>query len=443
MAESEDDEKKPAPLPIGFRPDGTLPPFLGIHRHITSKSKGAPYIVSMERACQLLGFSEKRRELLRGLLRYRQALRRCGVRHGIQLIAGSFTEHGGAEPNDIDLTTVANVPEELLRDEDTEKRRRFLELADSRKTKVEFGVDAYLFPMLNILETLPQVLRMFNLYSHTKQRTWKGLIGVDMRSDDDPAHAALEGPLPPMPLADRDEDVTLAMTREAGAPRLTAHETVPSPPFAIRPARPLQDAPWAACIPMAIAESWGWDVTIHEAFEARWNGRPEPDGVTIEGNARVKRFLTAHFGHGIVTIRFPYVMRTPQGWNLHVRGPVNVGRADLIPLEGMVETDWAVAPFSMNWRFLTPNKTVRFEVGDVVGRLVPTRRGVLETFDPVVMSLQKDRSLERKVIAWNERRAEGAHRGTRSEYALGRFESGPTAVHHQVKLRLAPFRRTV
>ena len=175
---------------------------------------------------------------------------------------------------------------------------------------------------------------MFALYSHTKHRTWKGFVAVDMRSDDDEARKVLKGPMTEPPLYSMiDEDTVAAAKRDAGAPRLIAHETVEKPPFAIRPARPQKEEPWAKCIPMSIAESWGWDVTIHEAFEARWSGRPERDALRIEGNARVRRFVTSHFGHGIITIRFPFIMQTPHGWNLHVRGPVNRARGDVAPLE--------------------------------------------------------------------------------------------------------------
>jgi len=437
------DESQAPANELGFRPDGTLPPFLGSHASITNPRDGSPYAVSMRRACELLGFSDERRSLLHGLLEYRAALRGVGVRHGLQLIAGSFTEHGGAEPNDIDVTTVAEIPPHLLREDDSPERRAFLPLSDARQTKSTFHVDAYLFAAHDILQALPNVLRMFALYSHTKSRGWKGMLIVDLRSDDDAARHALTGPLPQVPSAPRDEDSAALADRLPGAPRLLATETADRPPFAIRPGRPIQSAPWAKCLPMAIAESWGWDVTIHEAFEAAWTGGAEPAAVTLEGNARVLQFVTSHFGHGILTIRFPYIMRTPQGWNLHVRGPVNRPRPDLEALEGVIETDWSIAPFSFNWKILTPGRTVRFEVGDVIGRLVPVQRGVLETFDPVVMPLTGDRALAGRLRQWNRSRSKGPQKGTSSEYTLGRFETGPIAAEHQVSLRLAPFRRTV
>ena len=126
-----------------------------------------------------------------------------------------------------------------------------------------------------------------------------------------------------------------------------------------------------------------------------------------------------------------------------MRGPVNRPRAGIVPLEGIVETDWSVAAFTLNWQFTLARELLRFEPGDVIARLVPMRRHELETFDPVVMSLQLVRGLKARVSAWNEKRHSGEDKDkTISEYRIGRFDlHGTQAVDHQTKLRLGRFRR--
>ncbi len=59
---------------------------------------------------------------------------------------------------------------------------------------------------------------------------------------------------------------------------------------------------------------------------------------------------TSMFGHGILTFHIPFLVRTHPGYNLLVRGPANMPRDGVSPLEGIVETDWAVATFTMSWQ---------------------------------------------------------------------------------------------
>jgi|GEM_PF-1353342 len=422
---------------LEFRADGTLPPYVGGSPDEITSHLGSPFVLSTEDACALLGTSERRQELLRGLLNYRAALRGLGVRRGFTLIGGSMTENRGAEPGDVDVAVIVEVPEELRALlVHGRKRERFEQLRDARVTKAEFGVDAYLYAVEDILEELPTLLRMFNLYSHSKLQSWKGVVAVDMRSDDAVARAWLDGP-------PRQEAVDSDGLQEAAGearPQLIAYETAELSPFAIVPGRPRADTPWARCLPMGIAESWGWDVTVHEVFEARWNGGDAPSDLRVRGSERVLDYVVSHFGHGIITIRFPFLMRTPRGWNLHVRGPVNRPRRDAMALEGIVETDWSVAPFTFNWKVLEPNRTIRFELGEVVARLVPVQRRRIESFEPVVYPLKFDRGTNRKVKAWNEAREAGRHSGPSSEYRAGSI-GGAQAADHQETLRVEPFRR--
>ncbi|MBV1861831.1 MAG: hypothetical protein KUG77_25650 [Nannocystaceae bacterium] len=428
---------KDASPDLEFRADGSLPPYVGGSPDEITSHQGSPFVLTTVDACKLLGTSAHRQSLLRGLLKYRAALRDVGVRRGFTLIGGSMTENRGAEPGDVDVAVLVHVPEDLRATlVSGRKRERFEQLRNANITKAEFGVDAYVFAAEDILSDLPTLLRMFNLYSHSKLQTWKGVVAVDMRSNDTPAYTWLDGPARLLP-GDVGEEKEGA---QGARPQLIAYETANLAPFAIVPGRPNADAPWSRCLPMSIAESWGWDVTLHESFEARWSGGAAPGDLRVRGNDRILDYVVSHFGHGIISVRFPFLMRTPRGWNLQVRGPVNESRADAFALEGVVETDWSVAPFTFNWKVREPNTTVRFDVGDVIGRIVPLQRQRLEAFEPVVYPLKFDRGTNRRVNAWNEARAAGEHAGSQSEYRAGTIGSS-RAVDHQDSLRVHPFRR--
>ena len=106
------------------------------------------------------------------------------------------------------------------------------------------------------------------------------------------------------------------------------------------------------CLPLAIANQSGWIMRSPFAFEAIWNGGESAADLRIAYPSELKETrVNSHFGHGILTFEIPFLFRTPSGVNLWVKGPSNWIKDGIQPLEGVVETDWANATFTMNWKF--------------------------------------------------------------------------------------------
>ena len=78
-------------------------------------------------------------------------------------------------------------------------------------------------------------------------------------------------------------------------------------------------------------------------------------------------------------------------------------RDGVSPLEGIVETDWAVATFTMSWQLTRPGTQVTFGVGDAVCMLVPQRRGEAPA-RPVIRPISDDPGLESEQAAWHRSR---------------------------------------
>jgi hypothetical protein len=209
------------------------------------------------------------------------------------------------------------------------------------------------------------------------------------------------------------------------------------------------------CLPLTIANEAGWFVLNNRPFTAVWGGDPGPDSLTVEYDDDPPPRFRAHtqFGFGVLSIMIPYLFRTPKGYNLLVRGPANWPRDGIWPLEGLVETDWAVQTFTMNWKLTRPDCPVRFEAGEPVCMLVPQRRGELEQFTPEL----RDFDSEPEIRAANKRFNDGRHealvrsflsehvpeigqRGYEKQYLQGRSPDGEAAPEHQKKLDLAHFR---
>jgi hypothetical protein len=211
------------------------------------------------------------------------------------------------------------------------------------------------------------------------------------------------------------------------------------------------------CLPLLMANQAGWVLLNPHGFEATWGGADDAHSVTFawdEPEPSGAKPAVNNFGSGVISWRVPYLFRTPPGWNLLVRGPANWPRDGAAPLEGIVETDWAVATFTMNWQLTRPGHPVRFERGEPFCMVVPQRRGELESFDALVQPLEREPEIHTQTVRWAENRHEGQVRRFLAEHAKapteewtpaeleyfrGELPDGARAPEHQLKLRLAAF----
>lgn len=212
------------------------------------------------------------------------------------------------------------------------------------------------------------------------------------------------------------------------------------------------------CLPLAIANEAGWFVLNNRPFTARWNGDNAADAVSVEYDEDPPPRFRAHsqFGFGVLSFMIPYLFRTPPGYNLLVRGPANAPKDGIGPLEGLVETDWAVQTFTMNWKLTRPDVPVRFESGEPVCMLVPQRRAELEQFGPELRSFDDEPEVRAANARFNSGRHDSLvkgfiaehvpnvpHPGYEKQYMQGRAPDGTAAPEHQKKLELGEFRPAV
>jgi hypothetical protein len=206
------------------------------------------------------------------------------------------------------------------------------------------------------------------------------------------------------------------------------------------------------CLPLLIANQAGWHLLNPVGVRARWNGGDRIPDLVVEPLGGEAPLAVSHFGSGILTFTIPYLFRTPPGWNLLARGPANLPKDGACALEGLVETDWSPATFTMNWILTHPGAEVIFEPGEPIALLVPMRRGDLEAFEPEVKDLDADPEVARAYRAWRKGRAdfledlpipgtEANERGWQRDYVLGKRADGTAAPEHQRRLDLKPFKK--
>jgi Family of unknown function (DUF6065) len=200
------------------------------------------------------------------------------------------------------------------------------------------------------------------------------------------------------------------------------------------------------CLPLLIANRAGSLLISMHKFSAIWGREPGTDSLKVQHLSGTPPYSAhSHFGSGILTFTMPFLFRTPPGINLLVRGPSNMPKDGISPLEGIVETDWTEATFTMNWKMTRPNHLVTFERGEPIAMIVPQRRGDLERFDPVIRDIATDAKLMNAYMRWMESREahnEGMKDPSSEAYRRGwekTYFDGKDIPDHQLKIVLKNF----
>lgn len=248
------------------------------------------------------------------------------------------------------------------------------------------------------------------------------------------------------------------MTFEQDSPHteLTAYQVVANAPT-IQPARTRRS--WMTdtyehfaymCLPVVAANVSGWELLCPASFTACWDGGARRGSLRIDMLSANAWAPLSHFGHGILTFDTGYIFRTSPGHNLWVKGPINESKDGLSPLEGIIETDWLPYTFTMNYRFMRPNHTVRFEKDEPFCLIHPMPSDYLNQVAPVLRLLNQNPKLDTQHHDWaRARRKWNAERlvpGTaaasakwRRDYLRGQIATGEKASRHTGAILLRPF----
>jgi len=205
------------------------------------------------------------------------------------------------------------------------------------------------------------------------------------------------------------------------------------------------------CLPMVIANQWGWMIETRHRVEAVWDGTQPIEGLKITCDGEPKAVTaSSHFGSGVLTFHVGFLFRTPPGFNIHVRGPANWPKDGVSALEGIIETDWVDSTFTMNWKLTRPHHPVVFEAGEPIAMISPVRRGQLEEFQAEIRPMSGNPEMFENYTAWSRSRdsfnadlkvsgSAAKKAGWQKDYTRGRTITGEPAPEHQTALELKDF----
>jgi hypothetical protein len=185
----------------------------------------------------------------------------------------------------------------------------------------------------------------------------------------------------------------------------------------------MDQAPHAyKCLPLVIANQWGWQILCPTDVVVTWDGTPDPSGVIVDVAPQYGPAIKSQFGLGIVTFSPPWLFRTPSGWDLYLKGPSNRWKDNCVPLEGVIETWWLNYTFTINWKLVQPG-SVTFARGESLGQLVPvphtTFRDASALEAPI--GLLEPRAAQ-ELLEWQERRRQLAGQTVTSHHLYRKAE---------------------
>lgn len=130
------------------------------------------------------------------------------------------------------------------------------------------------------------------------------------------------------------------------------------------------------------ANGQGWILLCPHGFEATWNGGPNPEDIEIrldpaeggsEGteDAETGGFVQSQTGNGLLTFYSGYQCKTEDEYLLWVRGPINMPKDGISPLESLVDASLLPCTVTIHWQFTRPHQTIRFAAGEPFATLLP------------------------------------------------------------------------
>lgn len=153
------------------------------------------------------------------------------------------------------------------------------------------------------------------------------------------------------------------------------------------------------CLPLTMANAWGWEILSTTKFTAEWNGGMAPSDVKITIHEGINP-PSAHFGEGTITWHTGHIFKTPYPYGLYITGAPNNPKPNVIPLSGIVETHWLPFTFTMNWRFTQPG-SFTMEIDEPFCQIFPVDMNIFDVTEPEIRTLADDKEFHDLYWDWN------------------------------------------
>jgi hypothetical protein len=190
------------------------------------------------------------------------------------------------------------------------------------------------------------------------------------------------------------------------------------------------------CIPMNVANSYGWTVLSPSDFSVNWDGGRLKHSMTVEVNGNFPyKIVSSEFGHGIVSIVPDFIVRTSKNVSLYVRGVPNQMAVGLQPFDAIVETDWLPFTFTFNYKFSKPGK-LTIKKDQPLFTFFPIERGYIESFETINTTIQKDKEFYEDYLNYEKLREDqrsGKDKENVGSYLKGKLYDKEFDIENHIK----------
>lgn len=154
------------------------------------------------------------------------------------------------------------------------------------------------------------------------------------------------------------------------------------------------------CLPLNIANQYGWTVLSPTDFTIVWWGGKDPRDVDITvADQEFNENILSYFGESVFTLHLDFIIKTPENYSLYIRGVPNESRPGFKPLDAIVETDWLPFTFTYNFMLIEPG-VYEFKKGDPLFTFFPIERNSVENFKLVEQLITDDKELHNDFLEY-------------------------------------------
>lgn len=141
------------------------------------------------------------------------------------------------------------------------------------------------------------------------------------------------------------------------------------------------------CLPLSIANMQGLAFSSPFSFEVLWNGKETKDSISFNiynDSEKINNVsVSSTFGHGIFTMHFPLILKTPPNVNLMTIAAPNYPLPGISPMSGVIETDNLSFTFTLNFKIDLPNTLIKIEKDYPIMGIIPIPRYYCDSFELV------------------------------------------------------------